>query len=154
MNKFKRVFNQVARNVFDIVTGNGLSQEENQAEGERVITPGIGPLMRQCAGESIVLLKNEGSVLPLAQDQTLAVFGRCQNDWFYVGYGSGGDVHPPYEVTLMDGLKAAGVPLHDELAEAYAAWSSHPDHAVDHGFWGHWPYFYPEMPLEEGLVSK
>ena len=154
MNKFKRVFNQVARNVFDIVTGNGLSQEENQAEGERVITPGIGPLMRQCAGESIVLLKNEGRVLPLAQDQTLAVFGRCQNDWFYVGYGSGGDVHPPYEVSLMDGLKAAGVPLHEELAEAYAAWSSHPDHAVDHGFWGHWPYFYPEMPLEEGLVSK
>ena len=29
-------------------------------------------------------LKNDG-VLPLAANQTVAVFGRCQLDWFYVG---------------------------------------------------------------------
>ena len=39
----------------------------------------------------------------------MAVFGRVQLDWFYVGYGSGGDVNPPYRVNLMEGLRNAGV---------------------------------------------
>ena len=54
-----------------------------------------------------MLLKNDGT-LPLKKDEETAVFGRCQLDWFYVGYGSGGDVHPAWRVNLMQGLKNAG----------------------------------------------
>ena len=54
----------------------------------------IKALCREATAEGCVLLKNEG-VLPLA-DKKFALFGRCQVNTFYVGYGSGGDVKPPY----------------------------------------------------------
>ena len=74
--------------------GNGLMKEETSADGERYVTPGIGALIRQAGAEGCVLLKNDGA-LPLDKEQEVAVFGRCQLDWFYVGYGSGGDVTRP-----------------------------------------------------------
>ena len=64
---------------------NWLQQAENAAIGEKVITEGMPELIRVCGEEGIVLLRNEG-VLPLKKEETLAVFGRCQTDWFYVGY--------------------------------------------------------------------
>ena len=45
-------------------------------------------LCRKAAAESCVLLKNDG-ILPL-NGQKVSVFGRCQINYFYVGYGSGG----------------------------------------------------------------
>jgi beta-glucosidase len=106
------------------------------------------------ADENIVLLKNEGNILPLNPAESVSVFGRCQNDWFYVGYGSGGDVHPPYRVNLMEGLEKAGVNYDRELADVYKKWCEHPDNQPDHGWWGHWPYFYEEMPLDERTVQQ
>ena len=154
MNKVTRIFNKTARRIFDLVMGNGLMQEENTAEGERYITPGMPEVLREMAGESIVLLKNEGNILPLRPGEPVSVFGRCQNDLFYVGYGSGGDVHPPYQVNLMQGLEEAGVNFDRELADTYKSWCESPDHVPDHGWWGHWPYFYEEMPLEEKTVQQ
>ena len=154
MNKFQRTFNKVARRVFDLVLGNGLMQEETTAEGEISLTPGMADLIRRTGAEGIVLLKNDGDVLPLKPQEKVAVFGRCQNDTFYVGYGSGGDVHPPYTVTVMEGLEKAGVNYDRELAEIYRNWCNHPDNKADHGWWGHWPFFHEEMPLEEKLVQQ
>jgi len=154
MNKIKRVFTRTARRVFDLVMGNGLMQEENEAEGEGYVTPGMPELLREMAGESIVLLKNEDNLLPLNPTESVSVFGRCQTDWFYVGYGSGGDVHPPYRVNLMEGLEQAGVNYDRELAEVYKTWSEKPENQADHGWWGHWPYFYEEMSLEEKTVQQ
>lgn len=88
------------QSIIDKIMGNGLMQEENTASGQRYITEGMPELLRSCAEEGIVLLKNDG-VLPLSKDNSVAIFGRCQQDWFYVGYGSGGDVHPPYKVSFM-----------------------------------------------------
>ena len=62
----------------------------------------MASLCRNAVAEGCVLLKNEG-VLPLA-DKKFALFGRCQVNTFYVGYGSGGDVKPPYRVSILDGL--------------------------------------------------
>ena len=149
MNPLKKAATKILRWVVDTAMGNGLMQEENIAQGERNITPGSPELLRSCAGEGIVLLKNEG-VLPLKQP--VAVFGRCQHDWFYVGYGSGGDVHPPYRVNLIEGLAAAGVKYDRQLAETYRAWCE--KNPVDHGWWGHWPYFYPEMAVEDEIVAS
>ena len=154
MSKVRRMFTKTARRIFDIVMGNGLMQEENTAEGSSYITPGMPELLRRTAGESIVLLKNEGNVLPLNPGTPVSVFGRCQQDLFYVGYGSGGDVHPPYRVNLMEGLAAAGVAFDPELAEIYKTWCTSEEHQADHGWWGHWPYFYEEMPLTEKTVQE
>lgn len=150
----KRIAYQIGKRIHGIVErfcGNGLAQAENIVTGQGTVTPGMPEILRECAGEGIVLLENDG-VLPLKQSDRVAVFGRCQNDWFYVGYGSGGDVHPPYTVSLMEGLANCGVKVEMDLARRYADWCR--EHPADHGWWGHWPYFHPEMPLTEEIVRN
>ena len=149
----KRLYSKAVRTAFDWMMGSGLRQDENVPEGQRYITPGMPELLRRCAGESIVLLKNEQNTLPLAKNDVVSVFGRCQYDWFYVGYGSGGDVHPPYSVSLMDGLKKNGIPFYQPLAKQYQQWRQKPENQADHGWWGHWPYFHEEMPLDSETVA-
>ena len=153
MKKFKRKMEQILQRIIDAAMGNGLMQEETTASGERYVTPGIGELIRQAGAESCVLLKNNG-VLPISKKKEIAVFGRCQLDWFYVGYGSGGDVHAPYHVNLIDGLKNASVPLNAGILSAYETWTQQEDHQADHGWWGHWPMNHPEMPLDKVLVQE
>lgn len=134
----------------------GLEQELiSEIVGERIYTPGIKELARKSAAEGCVLLKNNG-VLPLKENQTVAVFGRCQADTFYVGYGSGGDVHPPRKVSVLDGLRECeSIRIEEELASVYETWCHKKENIADPGKeWGKWPYFYPEMPLTEELVLK
>ncbi len=154
IKKAKKVGGKVAQRVIDLVMGNGLMQEENEGGGEIHITDGIPELMRECAAEGMVLLKNENQALPLKKEDVISVFGRCQLDWFYVGYGSGGDVHPPYKVSLMDGLKNLDIPYNEALAKRYEEWCNEPENKADHGWWGHWPYFHPEMQLKEEEVRE
>ena len=153
MSRLTKQFGKVMQKIIDSAMGNGLMQDESSADGERRVTPGISELIRQAGAESCVLLKNDG-VLPLAKGAKTAVFGRCQFDWFYVGYGSGGDVKAPYYVNLIDGLQNAGVNLDKELLEAYRNWTSSEEHAADHGWWGHWPMNYPEMPVDRTLAKR
>ena len=151
MNKWKKTMGKVAQRVIDMAMGNGLMQEETTADGARYVTPGVDGLIRQAGAESCVLLKNDG-VLPLAPEEEVAVFGRCQLDWFYVGYGSGGDVKAPYYVNLIDGLQSAGVPVNAAVLNRYSSWTREEENEADHGWWGHWPYSHPEMPLDAALV--
>ena len=153
MKKLKNKLGKLAQRIIDKAMGNGLMQEETSASGERYVTPGIGPLIRQAGAEGCVLLKNDGA-LPLNRDKEVAVFGRCQLDWFYVGYGSGGDVNAPYHVNLIDGLRNAGLKLNADALNAYETWTQQEDNMADHGWWGHWPMNYPEMPLDDALVQK
>ena len=90
---------------------NRLSQTEQAppADADRSVTEGMPALLREIGAEGSVLLRNDG-VLPFARDEALAVFGRVQRDWFFTGYGSGGDVRAPYSVNLIEGLTAAGWP--------------------------------------------
>ena len=152
MNKLKQKMGMFAQRVVDWGMGNGLMQEENMATGNDTATPEMASFARRCAAESCVLLKNDGT-LPLQKQNPVAVFGRCQLDWFYVGYGSGGDVHPPYRVNLMEGLKNADVAFDKALAKVYDDWCNSEDNKAYHGWWGHWPMSHPEMPLEQDVVS-
>lgn len=152
MKKLKQKLGAIAQRVVDWGMGNGLMQEELTADGHDMVTPEMAALARRAGAEGCVLLKNEGT-LPLKAGQPVAVFGRCQLDWFYVGYGSGGDVHPPYRVNLMEGLKNAGVAVDQELSGVYENWCFSDDHKANHGWWGHWPMSHPEMPLEQSMVS-
>lgn len=133
----------------------GLEQELiSEIEGERIYTPGMQKLARKGAAEGCVLLKNDG-VLPLKKEKLISVFGRCQVDTFFVGYGSGGNVHPPKKVSVLEGLRACeDILINEEVSSVYEEWCHRKENLADPGKeWGKWPYFYPEMPLEEAFVS-
>lgn len=131
----------------------GLSQAENQrSKAPKVITPGMPELLRSVAAQGAVLLKNDG-VLPFEKDSTVSLFGRVQKDWFFTGYGSGGDVNKPYAVDLIEGIrKCDSLKLNEELAKIYIDWSE--ANPINHGMWGQWPRFYPEMPLDSATAKK
>ena len=133
----------------------GLEQELiSEIEGERVYTPGMQALARKSAAEGCVLLKNDG-ILPFVEGKTISLFGRCQVDTFYVGYGSGGNVHPPKKVSVLEGLRACdSISVNEEMASVYENWCKQKENIADPGKeWGKWPYFYPEMPLNEEMVK-
>ena len=150
--KIRQKFENTVQKIIDSVNGNGVMQEEFTADGEKKVFEPMPPVALKASEESIVLLKNNNSVLPLKKEETVAVFGRCQIDYFYVGYGSGGDVNAPYQINLIDGLKSCDVNIYNPLLELYEGWCS--SNPVNHGFWGHWPMCYPEMELEERVVKS
>lgn len=121
--------------------------------GEKNVTPGMDILCRAASAESAVLLKNNG-VLPLKKESPTAYFGRCQNDWFYIGYGSGGDINPPYRVSPMQALEESGAAVDAELASLYHTWCNLPENSTECHVWGGWPRFYPEMPLTMSQVES
>ena len=135
-----------------------LSQEEFiKANSDAIklgeLSPDYMKACRMAAAEGVVLLKNENNILPIAARKPISVFGRVQNDYFYVGYGSGGDVKTPYTVSLMEGLKAnSHFKLNTELADIYAKWCA--KNVPDEGSWGKWPMHFEEMPLAAEVVKS
>lgn len=151
MSITSKVVNKASDIIGKLVSGS-LSQEERMlAAGSPEVTDEMKSAARDAACEGIVMLENEG-VLPFAATQVLSVFGRVQLDYFAVGYGSGGDVNKPYCVNPLDGLRAAGVALNEELSAIYLGWVR--NNPADHGFWGHWPRCHPEMPVSEDIVKN
>lgn len=149
--KIKAKIEKSIQNVIDKVTNSGVSQEENRAYGEKEVFGNMPELIRKASAESIVLLKNNNT-LPYNEQTRLAIFGRCQIDYFYVGYGSGGDIHAPYVINLAEAMKNNGAVLNEELLSFYKKWSA--ENPINHGFWGHWPMCYEEAELDEALVSR
>lgn len=119
--------------------------------GEKNFNTKMSALLRQAAAESIVLLENEG-VLPLKAQSKLAVFGRSQIDYFYVGYGSGGEVNPPYLVNVIQGLEEKDLLLNKVLIKKYQTFSA--NNIVEDGIWGQWPRFLEEMTLTNEEVKS
>ncbi len=77
-------------------------------------------IARQAAADGMVLLKNDKATLPLSQvSKNLAAFGNTSYDIITGGTGSG-DVNEAYSVSLVDGLKAAGFVIREELQNAYS----------------------------------
>ena len=132
---------------------NRLSQNESgdTTDLEKTVTEGMPEILRQAGAEGTVLLRNDG-VLPLSKNDVVSVFGRVQNDYMYVGYGSGGDVIKPYTVSLMEGLTNVGAKINQKLADTYKEWCE--KNPPDHGFWGHWPHYYNEMPVDDKVISE
>lgn len=140
--------------VTKIVNGvNSVAQGETDREGiPKIVTEGMPELVRKAAAEGAVLLENDG-VLPFAKGTKVALFGRNSYDYFYVGYGSGGDVNRPYEISLAKGIEDCDLlELDGELAAFYMKWSE--EHPINHGVWGHWPLRYPDIDFEDdGVIA-
>lgn len=138
-----------------LLTGSSLlginSQSQDHHNPVKIVTPGMPELLRKAAAEGAVLLENR--VLPFASGTKISVFGRVQKDYFYTGYGSGGDVNFPYAVSLLDGLRnCEDLAVNEELAAVYENWIA--AHPVTPALWGMWPRFHPEMPVMESLAEE
>ena len=116
--------------------------------------------IRQAAAEGAVLLRNERRTLPFTADDTVAVYGRCQIDYYRSGTGSGGSVHAPYTTSLLDGFswlreEGAAVPSVDmSLARAYAEWIRDNPFDDGGGGWAAEPWCQKDMELTDGFVAS
>lgn len=154
MNIIKKKAYKLVGKIVNAVTNAATAQDSNSKVGngykpdEKIVA-----LCRQTGAEGIVMLKNKDNVLPLSADRTVSVFGRVQRDYFYVGYGSGGDVNAPYKISLIDGLRDnKNISINENLASVYEKWCT--ENPVDDGFWGHWPMCYDEMPVTSALAAE
>lgn len=111
-------------------------------------------LCRKAAAQGAVLLKNKDAVLPLTADDRVAVFGRCQNDYYRSGTGSGGAVNVLYTTNLLDGLRNDHITVNDMLADCYESWIA--GHPFDNGGggWACEPWCQAEMPVSQELAAK
>lgn len=132
---------------------NGLSQSATDRDGEKkTVTPGMPELLRRAAADGAVLLENNG-ILPLKKDTRVALFGITGYESHYVGYGSGGDVNRPYAVSFADGIKNCDrLTLDPTIESIYREWNK--KNPINNGFWGHWPFYFPEMPLDNIAVEN
>lgn len=149
--KFKHKTDKFVSTLSERISSGGVSQLEVKAEGERDIFGNMPALARKAAAEGIVLLKNNNA-LPYKLDTKISVFGRCQLDYFYVGYGSGGDVNAPYFVNVIDGIKNAGGHVNEWLLEYYKDFTK--NNPAPHGFWGHWPMNFEEPSLDDKMIER
>ncbi|MBQ7958044.1 MAG: glycoside hydrolase family 3 protein [Clostridia bacterium] len=144
-----RLLNKLIRKI----SGAELAQDQQGGVAGGKPNEELVPFLRQCAADGSVLLKNNG-VLPFDKSNNIAVFGRVQYDYFYVGNGSGGDVRTPYKINLIEGLEKSGLNLNKDLINKYKQWCTAPKNIPDPGFWAHWPRYYKEMPVAVSDVKK
>ena len=132
---------------------NGLSQSATDRDSEKkTVTPGMPELLRRAAADGAVMLENNG-ILPLKDGTRVALFGITGYESHYVGYGSGGDVNRPYAVSFADGIKNCDrLTLDPTIESIYREWNK--KNPINNGFWGHWPFYFPEMPLDNTAVEN
>ena len=79
-------------------------------------------ISRKAASDGIVLLKNDGGLLPINDGRRVAVFGKAQYDYVKGGGGSG-DVTVRYVRNIFDGLKIkeseGKISVYDGLIDFY-----------------------------------
>jgi beta-glucosidase len=105
-------------------------------------------LLRQCAADGAVLLKNNG-VLPFEKGSKLSLFSRINDMWLCRGYGSGGSVRTENESNLTDAVRnCTELELNEELAAVYKAFAKENPPAEDD------VHSYEEMPVSPDLARE
>lgn len=153
--KIRRKIKIFLRKLINSISFTSLSQKTGQSSDEvPYIMPGMPELLREVCADGIVLAKNNRDILPLDINDPISVFGTTQFNTMYVGYGSGGDVNPPYLVSFFDGLNYAGANYNKELSDVYRKWVTDPENEPEIGTWGDWPDCNPEMPIKNETIDK
>lgn len=136
MNKWQRVRFQPSLTLGD--NGERVTASKSHRE-----------LSKNAAKEGMVLLKNNGHVLPLSKGSKVALFGKGSFDYVKGGGGSG-DVTTRYIINLYDGMKALKehVSIYEELSDFYSEniKNQYADGAV--------PGMTVEPAVPEGLLKK
>lgn len=114
---------------------------------------GFAEFSRKVAAEGAVLLKNEGQILPLRNNESASIFGRTQVNYYRSGTGSGGSVHVTHTTNLLDGLRSKkNITINEELAAVYEKWIEENPFDNGGGGWAAEPWHQQEMPLTDELV--
>ncbi|MBQ2533615.1 MAG: glycoside hydrolase family 3 C-terminal domain-containing protein, partial [Lachnospiraceae bacterium] len=98
----------------NMAMGGGTISEEAIEEAKALCT--------EIAEEGVVLLKNDGAALPLAEGSKVNVFGWSSTNPIYGGTGSGAlsDAYPT--VDFLTGLTDAGIQYNQDLVDFYTGW--------------------------------
>ena len=136
-----------------------IIDKNRQVNGYKIWDYGYGafaplkPVCRKLAAESAVLLKNENQVLPLSENETVAIFGRMQLHYYKSGNGSGGNVAAPYVPNFIEAIeKETTLSLDKEVLNIYKNWVE--EHPFDNGTgWAKEPFCQEEMPLNDDIVT-
>ncbi|MBQ2578542.1 MAG: glycoside hydrolase family 3 C-terminal domain-containing protein, partial [Lachnospiraceae bacterium] len=98
----------------NMAMGGGTISEEAIEEAKALCT--------EIAEEGVVLLKNDGAALPLAEGSKVNVFGWSSTNPIYGGTGSGAlsDAYPT--VDFLTGLTDAGIEYNQDLVDFYTGW--------------------------------
>lgn len=123
--------------------------------GIGVPLPELAAYCREAAAEGVVLLKNDGHMLPIKKDETVSIFGRSQIEYYRSGTGSGGAVNVPYVKNILDGIKENNAfPVNEELVETYKEWLK--EHPFDNGGggWAAEPWHQEEMEITEEIACR
>lgn len=124
-------------------------------EKRKTTIDGFAAMSRKVAGEGIVLIKNERETLPVRQEETVAVFGRCQINYYRSGTGSGGSVNVPYMVSALEGFRASeGLKIDETLASVYEAYVEENPFDNGGGGWAAEPWFQKEMTIEDTIAAQ
>lgn len=91
----------------------------------------------EIANEGMVLLKNQGNVLPLTGVDKINLFGYSSAHLYLSGCGSGGapaadNEHAVY--TLKDSFEQVGISVNEELYNKYLNWQERDDQATTKAF--------------------
>ncbi len=117
------------------------------------IVEGFTEYARKAAADGIVLLKNNNKMLPILPGDEVAVFGRCQIDYYRSGTGSGGSVNIPYKINAIDGLgRNDQIKINEDLAGIYSNFVK--DNPFDNGGggWAAEPWYQKEMCLTDDII--
>lgn len=108
---------------------------------------------RRAVAEGVVLLKNNGEVLPLQEGTTISLFGRSQYNYYKSGTGSGGMVNTKYVIGVKEALEADDrYNLNQDLKAIYDEWIK--DNPFDAGIgWASEPWFQKEMVITPEIAK-
>ncbi len=116
---------------------------------------GFAEFSRKVATEGAVLLRNNNQFLPLEENEKVAVFGRCQFDYYRSGTGSGGAVNVPYTTDFIKTLQSRNkVQINKQVFEAYSDWLQDNPFDDGGGGWAAEPWGQAEMPLDDTLLEQ
>lgn len=100
------VIDDKVRRILRIYERIGALDGRNLSAGAVINTPQHQETALQLAEESIVLLRNEGGMLPLRRGMKVLVTGPNADKHFCLpGMGGSSGIESPYETTVLDGLR-------------------------------------------------